>query len=457
MKAKSLLIVITTTCLLFGCTTTAATKSALPQRFILTNVKIVDVESQKIHPSMQIAVSDGQIIRVEPAQAQVDKPGVTIIDGHGGYVTPGLIDMHVHLYDKGALSIALSHGVTHVRIMNGIPAQLVWRDQVQDGELIGSTATVSSPIISAYEDAYLHRTALTEDEVRSAVREFHLQGYDLIKAYGNLSEQVLEALVEESRTLGIPVAKHGPHASGNMPVSALTGFQSFEHIEDIYQGPLNYQQSSELLPPIIEEIKATKVPLTPTLNIYHQLTQLSLDKQAFLDTVPQDYTSPIIALEARSNQVQRWLEASDSMAEHNQKTLVFLQELTRHFQAGGVKLLVGSDSGVLLSPHGLATHNEMRLMAEAGLSPFEVLAAATVNPALALGLDTEIGRIKPNYIADFLYTTTSPIDDLSALKQPAAVVKNGHWYWAEDLIQLRTEAIESRSIWAELTALFEAL
>ena len=223
---------------------------------------------------------------------------IRVSDGKNGFVTPGLIDMHVHMYEPAAFTLALSHGVTHVRIMNGVPAQLVWRDKIAAGDLIGSSASVSSHIISAYDDAPLHLTVHTADKAKAAVQALHSQGYDLIKVYGNVSGEVLTALVEEGTNLNMPLAKHGPHGSGDVALSFLTGLQSFEHVEDIYQGPLNYQFAPKRLVSIAEEIKQTRVPITPTLNIYDQLTQLSDKKQTFLDSFSTEYTSDIIALEA---------------------------------------------------------------------------------------------------------------------------------------------------------------
>ncbi|NVK55503.1 MAG: amidohydrolase family protein [Alteromonadaceae bacterium] len=425
--------------------------------FVLTNINIVDTEHHTIHRNKSILVNAGKIQQIaETATALHPKTG-RVIDGKGGYVTPGLIDMHVHMYEKAAFTIALSHGVTHVRIMNGVPDQLHWRDQVEAGQLIGSSATVSSPIISAYNDAPLHHTVHTVEQAQNAVTQFKAAGYDLIKVYGNLSEGALTAIVVAGRQLAMPVAKHGPHASGDMPVTALTGLQSLEHVEDIYQGPLNHEFAPHRLPAIAEAIKSTGVPVTPTLNIYYQLTMLSNEKDTFLASIPTNYTSDIIALEASQNQVKRWLSASENMARHNQKTFKFLQHITDVLSDTGVPLLVGSDSGVLLSPHGLATHNEMRLMHQAGLSVYEVLAAATINPAKALNLHNEIGKIAENYAADFIYSTANPVEEMSVLTYPDAVIKKGVWYSKEQLTALRENAIESRSVWAELSTLIKAL
>jgi imidazolonepropionase-like amidohydrolase len=440
-----------------SCSATEIKNTQNSNSFVLSNVNIVDVENHSILPSKTLVIKNGKIDSIIDETSALQFPDVDTIDGKGGFVTPGLIDMHVHMFEKAAYILTLSHGVTHVRIMNGVPKQLIWRDDIAAGLQIGSTSTVSSPILSGYKDAYPHHGVETAEEARAAVKQYHSKGYDLIKAYGNLNEESLSAIVDEGERLGIPVAKHGPHASGDMTTLQLAGLQSFEHVEDIYQGPLNYDYSPKLLAQIAIDLKATNVPVTPTLNIYDQLTKLSYEKESYLAKTSKQYTSSIIALEASSNQVKRWLDASDKMAAHNQKTLAFLQQIAKELHETGIPLLIGSDSGVLLSPHGLATHNEMRLLQEAGISAYDVLAAATINPAKALKLDQKVGKIAANYQADFIYSVSSPILNLSVLKEPAAVIKNGHWYSRETLNAMRDNAIESRSVWEELSVLFEAM
>jgi len=444
------------TIILGGCANATIPKN-FTNSFILTNVNIVDVVEQRIQRDKNVIVKEGKITAIVNANEDISYPNIRHIEGNGGFVTPGLIDMHVHMYEKAAYLFALSHGVTHVRIMNGIPAHLEWREQVNSGQLIGSSSTVSSPILSAYDDAYLHHAIHTEKQAKEAIRKYNKAGYDLIKAYGNLNEETLSTLVAEGQRLNMPIAKHGPHASKNMKVQALSSFQSFEHVEDIFQGPLNYQFDSVKLPNIISELKATGVPITPTLNIFAQLTKLSVQKEGYLAKTTPEYTSDIITLEASHNQVKRWLNSSDKMAQHNDNTLNFLLHITKELHEKNVPLLVGSDSGVLLSPHGLATHEEMRLLSKAGLPAFEVLKAATLNPAKALSLENELGQIAKSFQADLIFTSANPIENLDILSEPLAVIKSGRWLSQQTLNAMREKAIDSRSIWQEIKVLFEAL
>ena len=423
----------------------------------IDNVNIVDVVEERIRYNKSLLINNGHIQQIVDVDSVVGSDAIRRVDGENGFITPGLVDMHVHMFEKGAFALSLSHGVTHVRIMNGVSAQLKWRDAVAKGELVGSSASVSSPIVSGYLDAFFHHGIDTEHQARDAAKRFKQEGYDLIKAYGNLSEPVFKALIDESRNVGIPVAKHAPHVPGTLTIQDFADLQSFEHVEDIYQGPLDYEMDTDKLPAVIKALKSANVTITPTLNIYDQLTQLSVQKEDYLQRLPVEYTSTLIAMDDQKNQVQRWLGASEKMANHNQQVLAFLLKITYELDKAGVPLLVGSDSGVLLSPHGLATHNEISLFRQAGIKPYRILRAATLNPAKALGLDTEIGQVKALYNADFILTQRNPIDDLSVLKHPEAVVKAGHWYGKDSLIQMRETAIETRNLWSEVSIFAEMM
>lgn len=419
----------------------------------IDNVHIVDINSGQVIRDRQLQIHNGKIAAIKPAHTPVTDENYIQHDGNGRYVTPGLIDMHAHAFDPAALTIALSHGVTHLRLMNGVKEHLQWRKELEDGSRIGSTITVSSPIISGFKNAYMHYSAQTPDEAIKAVTKAKQQGYDLIKAYGNLDTPVLQALLREASKQHIPVAKHGPHPTPDMEWNELAGLQSLEHVEDIFQGPLNYQQDQQKLDEAIVKLKMLNAPITPTLNIFWQLTEISAKKQTFIDSLPEDYISPIIALEAKHNQVKRWLNSPVEMVEHNQKTLVFLQEITRQLHQAELVLLVGSDSGELLSPHGLATHKEMELMQQAGLPTIAVLRAATINAAKALGKEAELGQVAVGYNADVILSEHNPLENLITLQNPDAVVKRGRLFSKAELQQLREKAIDERSFWQEMNTL----
>ena len=144
------------------------------------------------------------------------------------------------------------------------------------------------------------------------------------------------------------------------------------------------------------------------------------------------------------------------MIVHNKKTFSFLQEITHELYTANLTLLVGSDSGVLLSPHGLATHKEMELLQQAGLASIAILRAATMNAAKALGKESRLGLIAPGYNADMIVSEQNPLENLRTLQNPEWVIKNGRVFSRTELEELRKKAIAERSLWQELKTLANA-
>lgn len=121
--------------------------------------------------------------------------------------------------------------------------------------------------------------------------------------------------------------------------------------------------------------------------------------------------------------VARWI--------HLEKTLV------RKLQDAGVRLVTGTDAGgyPLMIP-GIAFRLELELLRDAGLTPYEILHAATVAPAELLGRSEELGTIEVGKRADLLLVSSNPLEDLSTLLEPAGVSVAGHWLSREQLDSL---------------------
>jgi imidazolonepropionase-like amidohydrolase len=88
----------------------------------------------------------------------------------------------------------------------------------------------------------------------------------------------------------------------------------------------------------------------------------------------------------------------------------------------------------LLVP-GASLHRELQLLTESGLSPYEAIRAATVNPAVFLRKEQEFGTVAEGKRADLLLVTGDPLQDLTRLKEPAGVMVRGRWLAREDLHQ----------------------
>ncbi len=93
--------------------------------------------------------------------------------------------------------------------------------------------------------------------------------------------------------------------------------------------------------------------------------------------------------------------------------------------AAGALIAAGTDAGNIGTLHGPSIYRELRLMADAGLSPSQVLSAATLGGARVMGRETELGTLAAGKLADLLVLDGDPTADLSVLESPREVVRAG--------------------------------
>ncbi|MDN3638704.1 amidohydrolase family protein [Simiduia curdlanivorans] len=414
--------------------------------YVLDNVHTLDVEHGKLNRHQQLTIRAGRITAIQPAGAAAD-PALTVIDGAGRYVTPGLTDMHVHLYDRKDLLLNLAYGVTSVRNLRGLPMHLRWRQELRQQQWLGANLYTASPVLDGPRYAHaLQQVVRSPDHGRALVKRYKAMGYDLIKAYGYLPDDILQAVLAEAKASNIPVAKHGPFQFSDLPVQALAGLQSLEHVEDIFQGPLNYQFDQALLRTAIEQLRQIDPVITPTLATFNQLTEISDKKLAYVETLPLARFNRFFRELNELYVINRWLDAKREQADWNIKERDFLFTIVRELDSAGIRLLVGSDAGTLYLTAGLATHEEMQLLQQAGLSPARVIQAATINAARAMGIDANNGSIAVGKIADLVLSSHSPLEDVTGLQTPSAVIKQGHWLAEADLERLKKSG-ENPSHW----------
>jgi hypothetical protein len=117
-------------------------------------VTVLPLETAAALPDQTVVVRGDRIERVGSRTAVSVPAGARVIDGHGRYLMPGLIDMHVHLGRTQDLAIMLALGVTTVRNMWGAPIHLAWRDRIARGELRGPTIVTAGPILDGEPPAH---------------------------------------------------------------------------------------------------------------------------------------------------------------------------------------------------------------------------------------------------------------------------------------------------------------
>jgi len=113
---------------------------------------------------------------------------------------------------------------------------------------------------------------------------------------------------------------------------------------------------------------------------------------------------------------------------------LFMRKVTLALHRAGVPLVAGTDAmGVPLLVPGASLHRELAILIASGLTPYEAIRTATVNPAAFLGKEDEFGTIAEGRRADLLLVDRNPLQDVAALQRPAGVMVRGRWLTRDDL------------------------
>src|SRR5687767_9842484 len=145
--------------------TSAVAQDAGKQVTVFVNVNVIPMDRERVLKDQTVVVRDGRIAEIGAADRIKVPAGALRVDGRGGFLIPGLFDMHTHLFSDGKfpdslagdeLKIMLANGVTTIRLMIGTPEHLKMRAQVAKGELLGPTMYVASPELAgrSYGDPF---------------------------------------------------------------------------------------------------------------------------------------------------------------------------------------------------------------------------------------------------------------------------------------------------------------
>ncbi len=429
-----------------------------------------------LHASLEedkiLVVQDGEIIAVEPASALGRYDGLDVVDLKGFTLLPGLIDAHVQIgipfirrinfktvldfprQLHNNLRWVLHSGVTTVRDMAGIPGVLQkMRREVRSGKVPGprilcansfitcpsgypDMAPTFNPIQKALLGGQFAERVSTPDEARDCVRRMVDLEADWIKTgysehsyfagrgeLPRLTEDCYRAVVDEAHRLGRPVALHQTSLAGFKKGVDL-GVQTLEHMPG--EGPLEEAW--------IEEVLEKDIAIVPTLYVPH--AYLDLDAaDAFLEGPGRAYFAPEPYRQTRYllNQLQKGHHDHAALEKDCLIDICALKGVlddatiynnVKRLHEAGVTIGCGSDGGGELIFFG-RLHEEIKLLAKAGLSNFEALQTATINNAKIIRMADRLGTIEVGKIADFVTVEGNPLEDLDALTQVRVVVKDG--------------------------------
>jgi imidazolonepropionase-like amidohydrolase len=368
--------------------------------------RLIVGDGQVIESSAFTVDDDGRFLAVGSAGELAVPEGANQVDLTGMTVIPAIVDAHTHLstsrealiedlerrayYGVGA---AMSLGI------DGEETPLEMRDESIPGAARYRSAGrgITSPEPGRSE---VPHWVTTEEEARQGVRDELARDVDIIKIwvddrngqYEKLGPELYGAVIDEAHQHDLRVTAHIfslEDAKGLL----RAGIDAFAH------GVRDRDVDEELVALVKERPNVVLVPNMPDRGVPAELDWLS-------GSIPPDELAELKASAATERP-----EAQAAFA-IQARNLARLNEV-------GMRIALGTDGNTPWAPHV-----EMEDMVASGMTPAEVLVAATRNAAEVAGL-AEIGLVAPGKSADFVVLEANPLDDITNSRRISAVYLRG--------------------------------
>ncbi|GAA4237203.1 amidohydrolase family protein [Postechiella marina] len=408
--------------------------------YVIKNVNVVPMTSDTVLRQKHIVIKNGKINDILD---KLPKTDLNIIDANQKYISPGLIDAHVHIWDKQELGLYLANGVTAVRNAWGMPFHLRLKKKINANKLLAPLLITTTPKLTGVMHAEFDQLGVKDAKhAQTLLSKYKVQGYDLIKTYAGMPSSIFDAVLLESEKHNMPIVAH---PSFEVPYSYhfKKAIQSIEHTEDIVQNALHYKLDSVALKNVVKHYAAFKAVHTPTLSIYQNIIDIIENKDSIITLKGGDYMNPSVVKLSSTNDYNKWT----SEQYYKPETLINIKKqhqfhlyIVKQLHDAGVVLLCGTDSGIVFNTPGFTIHEELAYFLEAGLSPYEALKTATVNPSNKIELFNNLGTIEIGKKAHLILSDKNPLVHLESLKNPRAVFVNGRYLKRNNLNVFKTKA-----------------
>ncbi|WP_294122468.1 amidohydrolase family protein [Sphingomonas sp.] len=429
---------------------------------LIRHATVIDVASGKTLPDRAVAIKGGDIIDVGQDAALFRRYSAAwLVDATGKYVMPGLWDMHVHFgggqeliqENRDLLPIYVAYGVTSVRDCAADISDSViqWRSEVTAGSLFGPTIYTSGPKLEGYKPLWKGTIEVdTPAEVDAALDRLQAMKVDFVKITDNtLKPDIFEYAVKAAKVRGLKTSAHTPYAI-TIEQAARDGLGSVEHLDylikagspqeaaigaDYVAGKLSYGQASDRFVETFDaayakgeyaRLKALGIYVTPTLTMSRILAYL--DREDHRGDAALAYIGPGLR-KTYEWRVERAAKSTPAQVEARHREYELSVKVLPMLRDAGIPILAGTDAGYLNSFNypGQGLHDELERYVEAGLTPREALASATITGPAFLGHSDRYGAIAKGKAADVLILNANPLTDIRATRSIDSVVLHGKW------------------------------
>ena len=371
-----------------SCTDSSPESTTASQGIVaFVDVDVIPMDEERVLGGRTVVVRDGRIAAIG-ASGEVDVPeGAVVVPGAGRYLVPGIAELHAHIppprqgraSTEQTLFLFAANGVTTIRGMLGDPAHLKLRERAARGEIVAPRILTSGPSFNGN----------SAPDPAAAVRRVEEQaaaGYDLLTLHPGLSRAVYDALVEAAEREGMRFAGHVSAGVG-LDRTLEAGQATIDHLDAYVEalaghgGGFDPGEAGFFGFGMIDDVDRSRIAdlarATAEAGVWDVPT-LSLMEHLYDANDPEALARrPAGAGSSGSRRCRRppgfTRERADSYIEVR-------RELVRELQANGAGILLGSDAPQWWNVPGFSLHHEMRMMVDAGLTPYQVLEAAKRQP-----------------------------------------------------------------------------
>jgi imidazolonepropionase-like amidohydrolase len=440
---------------------------AAPPAVALVGGTLVNPRTPAI-PDAAIVVRNGRIICAGALGTQcTPPPGIEVVTVPGTFITPGLIDAHVHYSQTGwvdgrpdALDVRdeypydsvvgalrdhperfdrayLCSGVTSVSDVGGY----TWTFDLANGSidrLDEPRIAAAGPLLSTIDhwvnlptmrqfvhmrdDSVVRATVRAQARLgAAAIKVWYLQLPDSLRPR---ARTLLLAAGDEARKVGLPLIVHAtqlPTAKDALDAGARVLVHSVEtaDVDDAF----------------IAALRRNGTILIPTLTVREGYADVYLGRSPAA-RYPLDCVDPATRAKLervlRDARVARRREALRAGTWDTQRAT--MERNLQRLVAAGIPIAMGTDAGNPGTAHGPSVYRELEAMQRAGMPAAEVLASATIVAARAMGIDRDAGSLEPGKRADLTVFEADPSADIANARRVRMVMRNGALYGREELL-----------------------
>lgn len=391
-----------------------------------------------------VLIAGERVVAVGPASEVSVPGGVRVVDTNGMTVLPGLCDMHVHLQllghgdyarwdelygerDEEVMAIAagqlLDAGVTCARDLGGPLEELVaTRRAIAEGRIAGPRLFISGPFLqrAPYEPWQADYRWGVEGpaDAEAKTRRLIDAGVDVVKLIDQdlLTDEEVAAIVRTAHAAGKPVVAHA-HRMEEIRMGLKHGVDAFEHT--------GLGTAPGYAPDVLQALRERNAALwwTPTISPLYVMQYTGevfperLDDPSWRSGMGREMADEIRASLAHIPELPYYALFPSRIPR--------LPDKFAELRETGVRMLIGTDSGIPSMFHTDSTWREMAKWVELGVPAMEVIQSATLWPGRFFGRE-DLGTLAPGSLADVIAVRGDPLTDMSVLRRVALVVQGGH-------------------------------